>query len=87
MESLNCFGTQLHTGSETPQKPDNDNWGVEDDTMTLAEAMQLILRWKTQAWKELAKNPLLWACPKHRKDRHVTYEMEKCARWQRDHKG
>lgn len=81
MDTLNCFGTCLTTGERYTPKPDNDNWGVASETMTMAEAFQLIRRWKRQVWQELTKDPRLWLCTKHRQDRFITYEMEKCARW------
>jgi len=61
--------------------PDNDNWEVAGDDMTVAEAIQLIRRWKRQSCRELVADPRLWDCPEHRLARNVNYAIEKCARW------
>ncbi len=61
--------------------PHNDNWEIAGDDMTVAEALQLIRRWKRQSCRELAADPRLWACPEHRLTRNINYAMEKCARW------
>lgn len=64
-----------------PPKPDNDNWEVAGDYMTIAEAIQVVRRAKRQSCLELVADPRLWACPKHRLTRNVYYAFEKCARW------
>jgi hypothetical protein len=82
MASLTLFGTRFIAGDISPlPKPDNNNWRLMEPWMTPAEFLQWVHREKEREQRQVAADPRLLACPKHRLTREITLAMEKCCLW------
>jgi hypothetical protein len=83
MTVSNILGTRVVLGRpDALPTPDNENLPLRPDWMTPAELMQWIQREKVRLSREVALNPQLWVCPKHRRDWLLTLGIEKLTLWQ-----
>ena len=81
METCTLFGTRLIVGLTNPPPPHNDNRPLMEDWMTPAELFQWIRRTREEMRREMAADPSLLACPKHRQDWESLHALERCALW------
>jgi hypothetical protein len=83
MASLTLFGTRLIAGDMPPPTPDNENLPLMDGCkLTPAEVLQWARREKRRLSRELARDPRLWTCPKHRRQWNEMQGAEKMTLWQ-----
>ena len=76
------FGTRFATDSAFMRPvPHNDNEPLMAEWMTPAELFQWIRRTREEMRREMAADPSLLACPKHRKDWQTLDVLESAARW------
>jgi hypothetical protein len=81
METMTLFGTRFITGDMPLPKPDNTNWLLMEPWMTPAELLQWVRRTRDEMRRELAADPGLLACPKHRRSWDSLAALERCALW------
>jgi hypothetical protein len=81
MESSTVFGTRFIIGDMPPPRPDNTNWLLMNESRTPAEFMQWVRSEKRRLRREIAADPKLLTCPKHRLTWDITLAMEKCCLW------
>jgi hypothetical protein len=81
METLTLFGTRFITGDRPLPKPDNTNWLLMEPWMTPAELLQWVRQTREEMRREIAADPGLLTCPKHRRSWVSLEALEHCALW------
>lgn len=70
------------SGEKASPEPANENYRMLDDGESPLELLLWIDQIRQEMREELAAEPELLTCPKHRKIRREVDAMEACFRWQ-----